>query len=256
VANPAPDVLNELSAKLGAGASYSFVGGADHGVSCLNYGDNTVAAAQSRTLSDAEIARTQQALAQARMLVNPTAGILGVATGKSSDHPGEGAVLIFIDENMAATVPATVEGVRTTVIPTNAHAVAVGSAPATPLEAASTQTMTGIALSQAVAIKQKLAHNLMLQSPAFFGVGVGQSLDNLKEAALVIYVDKKRVPAQLPATMNGLRTRYVLMDRLHVTKSYAAPVQSKLHCVPRPAASAPVSFDPLRLTKPNPLDLN
>ncbi len=256
VANPAPDVLNELTTRLGAGASYSFVGTADHGVSCLNYGDNTVAAAQNRTLNDAEIARTQQALAQARTLVNPSTGILGVATGKSSDHPGEGSVLIYVDENTAATVPATVEGVRTLVIPTNARAVAAGSAPLTPLEAASAQTLPGAALSQAVAIKQRLAHGLMLQNPAFFGVGVGQSLDNLKEAALVIYVDRKKIPSQLPATINGLRTRYVLMDRLHVTKSYAAPVQSRLHCVPRPAAGAPGNFDPLSMTKPKSLNLN
>jgi len=63
---------------------------------------------------------------------------------------------------MAATAPAAVEGVRTLVIPTNAHAVDVGSAPLTPLEAnlASAQTLPAAVLSQAVAVKQKLAHNL------------------------------------------------------------------------------------------------
>jgi hypothetical protein len=258
IANPAPDVLTELSVQLGAGASYSFVGTTDHGVSCLNYGDSTVAAAQARVLSDAEITRSQQALAQARLLVNPSAGVLGVATGKSSDHPGEGAILVYIDENTAPAVPATVEGVRTMVIPTSAHAVAVGSAPQTPFDttSASSQNLSAAALSQAVAIKQRTAHNLMQQNPAFFGIGVGQSLDNPKESALVIYVDRKKIPAQLPAVLNGLRTRYVLMDRLHVTKSYAAPIQSKLHCVPHPAASRPPEFDPLSLNRPEPLPLN
>ena len=258
IANPAPDVLTELSAQLGAGASYSFVGTADHGVSCLNYGDSTVALAQARTLSDAEISRAQQALAQARLLVNPSAGILGVATGKSSDHPGEGAILVYVDENAAAIVPPTIEGVRTLVIPTNAHAVAVGSAPQTPFEtsSASTQNLPAAVLSQAIAVKQRTAHNLMLQNPAFFGVGVGQSLDNPKEAALVIYVDRKKVPAQLPAIVNGLRTRYVLMDRLHVTRSYASPIQSKLHCVPHKAAAGTKPFDPLSLTGPQALKLN
>jgi hypothetical protein len=258
VANPAPEVLNELSTKLGTAATYTFVGTADHGVSCLNYGDSTVTAAQARSLSDAEIARTQQALAQARTLLNPTAGILGVATGKSSDHPGEGAILIYVDENSAASAPATVDGVRTEVIPTNAHEVAIGSAPLTPLEAnlASPQPLPAAALNQAVAVKQKLAHSLIQQNPAYFGVGVGQSLDNPKEAALVIYVDRKNVPAQLPATINGLRTRYVLMDRLHVTKSFAQPIQSTLHCMPRPSVGKPASFDPLSLAKPKALNLN
>ena len=257
VANPAPDVLHELDTELGTAATYTFVGTADHGVSCLNYGDSTVAMAQGRSLSDAEIARTQQALAQARTLVNPAAGILGVATGKSSDHPGEGAILIYVDENIPATAPETIDGVRTLAIPTNAHAVAVGSAPQTPLEASAlegnsalAEAMPAAALNQAFAVKQKLAHGLMQQNPAFFGVGVGQSLDDPKQPALVIYVDRKKVPAQLPATVGGLRTRYILMDRMHVTKSYATPIQSKLHCMPRPATGNPTTFDPLNLTRP------
>jgi hypothetical protein len=259
VANPATDVLSELGAQAGTGTSYSFVGTADHGVSCLNYGDNTVAAAQAHTLSDAEITRTQQALAAARMLVNPAAGILGVATGKSSDNPGEGAVIIYVDENMAATVPAMVDGVRTVVIPTNAHAVALGSAPLTPHEAGSTvaQTLPADVLRQAVAVKQQVARNLMRQDPAFFGIGVGQSLDDPKEAALVIYVDRKKIPDQPAATVDGLRTRYVVMDRLHVTRSYATPVQSQTHCMPHAGVSSPEDSDPtINLFSTKPLNLD
>ncbi len=46
VASPASDVLSELAAQTGNGVTYSFVGGADHAVSCLNYGAETVAQAQ------------------------------------------------------------------------------------------------------------------------------------------------------------------------------------------------------------------
>jgi len=60
-----------------------------------------------------------------------------VATGKSSDHPGEGAVLIYVDESMSVNAPATVDGVRTVLIPTNARAVQIGSAPQTALESGS-----------------------------------------------------------------------------------------------------------------------
>jgi len=246
VANPAPDVLVELSAQLGG--AYTFVGASDHAVSCLNYGDNTVAAAQGRTLSEAETARAQAALAQARMMVNPSAGILGVAIGKSSDHPGEAAVILYTDENMTVNVPTTVDGVRTVVIPSTARAVAYGSAPQTPLET-SVPSLNSAVLGPADATKNQLAANLMRQTPAFFGVGVGQSLDNPKEAALVVYVDRKRVPAQLPAVLNGLRVRYVVMDRLHVTRSYAAPAQSRLHCMPHKAAQKSASswLDGLKL---------
>jgi hypothetical protein len=231
VASPAAEVLSELSAQVGSGAGYSFVGGADHEVSCLNYGDNAVAAAQSRSLSGAEIALTQHALALARTLVNPSAGILGVATGKSSDAPGQGAIILYVDENMPPSTPFAIGGVRTIVIPTTAHAVAYGSAPQT---APISSPLSAAVVGSAVALKQQVARSLMKQNPAFFGVGAGQSLDNPREAALVIYVDRKLLPAQLPQSVAGLRTRYVVMDRLHVTRSYAAAGLSGRHCSAHP----------------------
>jgi hypothetical protein len=249
VASPAADVLAELSAQLGG--SYTFVGAADHTVSCLSYGDNTIPSAQARTLSDAETTRAQQALGQARMLVNSAAGILGVSTGKSSDHPGEAAVILYTDESRTVNAPSALDGVRTVVIPTTAHAVAYGSAPQTPIEAGAV-SLTPSVFAQAVAIKDQAAPSLMRQNPAFFGVGVGQSLDNPREAALVIYVDRNRLPAQLPATVGGLRTRFVVMDRLHVTRSYEAEAQSSLHCM----AHKPAHIDLLDAARPRSLKLN
>jgi hypothetical protein len=253
VANPAPDVLAELSAQIGG--SFTFVGAADHAVSCLNYGDNTIAAAQGRALSDAENTRAQQALGQARMLVSSSAGILGVATGKSIDHAGEAAVILYTDESRTVSVPSMVDGVRTLVVPTSAHAVTWGSAPQTPFEA-SAVSLPAAALAQAMAVKNQVAPGLMRQNPAFFGVGVGQSLDNPREAALVVYVDRNRLPAQLPATVDGLRIRYVVMERLHVTRSYAAPAPSRLHCMAHKPAGQPTHFDLLGLFKPRNLKLN
>jgi hypothetical protein len=254
VANPAYDVLNELSAQVGGGTSYTFVGTADHAVSCLSYGNNTIASAQGRTLSYAETARAQQALAQARMLVSSSAGILGVAAGKSSDHPGEAAVILYTDENRTVNIPATVDGVRTLAVPTTARSVAWGSAPQVPLETGAV-SLSSSALAQAVAVKNQVAASLMRKNPAFFGVGVGQSLDNPKEAVLVIYVNRNRLPAQLPATVDGVRTRYVVMDRLHVTRSYATPAKPRLHCMPHTPSGQPELLDPLSLLRPRSLKL-
>jgi len=237
VANPVGDVLSELSTQVGGGTSYSFVGTTDHAVSCLNYGNSTVTSAQARTLTNAEATRAQNALGQARMLVNPTAGILGVAAGKSSDRPGEAAVILYVDQNMSVNAPPTVHGVRTIVIPTTARAVALGSAPQSVLEAIAVPALAAAILNQALTAKQQNAHSLMEQNPAFFGVGVGQSLDNPKEVALVIYVDRRMVPSLLPPTMNGLRVRYVVMDRLHVTRSYAAQVERRSRCMAKPAGN-------------------
>lgn len=237
VANPATDVLAELGAQGGNGTAYTYVGTADHPVSCLAYGNDTVSAAQNLALSNTEIARARQALVVAHALVRPSAGILDVSMGKSSDHPGEAAVIVYVDQNMQATVPPTINGVRTLVIPTSAHAVAVGIAPMANSVAAAPALAASV-LSQAIHTKQQVARNLMQQNPAFFGVGVGQSLDNPHDAALVIYVDRRHVPAQLPQIINGLRTRYIIMSRLHVTRSYLAPFAPAQHCVPHTAKRA------------------
>jgi hypothetical protein len=82
----------------------------------------------------------------------------------------------------------------------------------------------------------------MKEHSAFFGVGVGQSLDNPREAALVIYVDRKAAPAEMPATFNGVRARYILMDRMHVTRSYATPIHPRVHCMAKPKAGSESSF--------------
>jgi hypothetical protein len=233
VANPAPTVLTELGTQ--EDTTYTFVGTTDHPVSCLNYGAASATAAQGTTLSGPQLELAQQAVGQARMLINPTMGILGVATGKSSDHAGEAAVIFYIDASMNVSVPQTVSGMRTEVIPTTAQAVAAGTAPQSAVRSGAPAPLASAVFNQAVAAKEQVAQSLMQQNPAYFGVGVGQSLDNPQEASLVIYVDRRQVPAALPPIVNGLRARYVIMDRFHVTRSYLqGPVRSTGHCMAHP----------------------
>ncbi len=258
IANPVSAVLSELGTQ--EGTSYTFVGTTDHPVSCLNYGNATATAAQATTLTDAQSSLAQQALTQARMLVNPSAGILGVATGKSSDHAGEATVILYVDQNMNVTAPQMINGVRTEVIPTTAQAVAAGAVPQAAVSVTGTEpsalpSLSSTVLNQAIAAKEQVAQSLMKQNPAFFGIGVGQSLDNPREAAMVIYVDRTQVPATLPATINGLRTRYVIMNRLHVTRSYLGGlIRQQSHCMARPRAGQTNSPD--LLGKPRLRDLN
>ena len=245
VANPAPAILAELGAQ--QGTNYAFVGTTDHPVSCLNYGNATATAAQAIALTGAQTALAQQALTQARMLINPSAGILGAAVGKSSDHAGKAAVIFYVDQSMSVTVPQTVDGVRTEVIPTTVQAVAAGAVPQSAVESNAPLSLASNVLNQAIAAKEQIAQSLMRQNPAFFGVGVGQSFDNPREAALVIYVDRRQVPASLPATIDGLRTRYIIMDRLHVTRSYlTGPIRRQSHCMAHPVMRESNNFDPLR----------
>jgi hypothetical protein len=238
VATPAPTVLAALGAR--QGSAFTFVGAADHQVSCLSYGASASAAAQARTLIGAQIAQLTKALAQARTIVNSSRGIFGVAAGKSGDRPGEAAVIFYVDERLNTTLPQTIAGLRTEQIPTTARTVSSGAAPQSIAEAGVMPALSFAAFNQAVAIKRQAARELLRQNRAFFGIGVGQSFDNPREAALVVYVDRKQIPAKLPATIAGLRTRYIFMDRLHVTRSYLQlPVRQTDRC----AASA--QTDPL-----------
>jgi len=245
IASPAPDVLNQLAGLMPGDSNLSYVGTTDHGVSCLSYGDSTAATAQAMALSDAENARLQQALAAGRALVNPSAGILGIAPGKSTDEPGTAALIVYIDQATSPAVAASVDGVRTIVVPTTAHAVSTGSAPAVAASASAT-ALTQAAIVQAVTVKRQLAHRLMQQNPSYFGIGVGQSLDDPRQAALVIYVDREQMPARLPSTMGSLRTRYVVMNRLHVTRSYAAAFPAIHHCMPHATAGSTEGDDLFR----------
>jgi hypothetical protein len=147
--------------------------------------------------------------------------------------------------------------VRTVVIPTTAAAVATGSAPLTPFAAGAPPALPSAALSHAVAIKQGMVQNLMQQNPAYFGVGVGQSYDDPAQPALVIYVDRTEVPRTLPATIGGLRTRYIIMSRLHVTRSYASPVPTHSHCMLQSARPAtPADLGLRSILAPRPLSLH
>ncbi|MGH9562391.1 MAG: hypothetical protein ACRD3S_13140, partial [Terracidiphilus sp.] len=103
VANPAPSVLAELGQQ--EGTNYTFVGTSDHPVSCLNYGAATAtvgaSAAQANVLAAGQSERARDAVVQARLMTNPTLGILSVATGKSSDHPGEASVIFYVDQGLS-----------------------------------------------------------------------------------------------------------------------------------------------------------
>jgi hypothetical protein len=243
IANPVSTVLSELGTQ--QGTTFTFVGAADHPVSCLNYGAGTATAAQAGTLTSAQTSLAQHALAQARMLVNPSTGILGADVGKSSDRAGDPAVILYVDQNTSVAAPQTINGVRTEVIPTTEQTVAASTAPHFPLESGASHRLASDVLTEAISAKQQVEQSLMKQNPAFFGIGVGQSFDNPDEAALVIYVDRKQIPASLPATINGLRTRYIIMDRLHVTRSYlTGAVHQQGHCMSHPDANQ--SFDLLK----------
>ncbi|WP_263356917.1 S1 family peptidase [Acidicapsa ligni] len=230
IANPVSDVLGALNSQVPGVAgqtSYSFVGGPDHPVSCLSYSsqklsDDTSSSvtASYAKLGSIELERVEAALPLAQQLAQqsqgPSTGIVRVGPAASKDHPEEGAVAFYVEPGYVGTPPATIGGLPTLVIPNEA--------------AAATPQPHAASLAQVLAVKQRNAATLLKSNPAIFGVGVGQSLDNPGDAAIVLFVDRKKVSSALPESVEGQRVRVILMDRLHVTRSHGTPSQSSGSC--------------------------
>jgi hypothetical protein len=264
VANPIGDVLQELSRQ--AGTPLAIAGTATpHSVSCIQYDSAPYNTAQDATGAHAHaaglaaapaVSAAAMALAahieetSAASLVNPEAGILSTAVGRSLDAPGAPAIVVYTDHSYAdqpaasradasvpansasapsvsgttvpAPVPATIDGVRTQIIVTDAASLARGTQPTTPAVESGLH-LSATTLAGAAAIERQYAPQLM-SDPAIFGVGVAQSFDDPTAPALLVLVDLDRTPKAMPATIAGLRVRYMRLHRFHTTQSkYASP---------------------------------
>jgi hypothetical protein len=238
VANPIQDVLTELGQKSQAeGQEFQIAGGAPHPITCSNYDEHTPPA--TRSVSPLLMAAAKSAAESATaLLLRPDNGILGAATGKSLDSPGEAAVIVYVDRNKpGVTVPKVINGIRTLVIPTDASSMGAGVEPTTLAQVEGIHLPAEV-LRAAAAVQRQFAPQLMAD-PAFFGVGVTQSYDNPAEAALLVLVDLTKTPRSMPDVVGGLRLRYLRVNRLHVTRSKLAPVGQAPRCE-LPAANPPL----------------
>jgi hypothetical protein len=217
VVNPIGDVLRELGTE--TGSSLSVVGtNTPHSVACLRY--DPAVPESAPYVGPAALVRAQTIAERGADTLRGTglggAGILGTAAGRSLDSPGDAAVTVYVD-HAAASVPATIGGLRTQVVVTDAGSVARGTAPAMPALEAGIH-LSSAALAGATVAERSVAPELMTD-PAIFGVGVTQSRDNPAEPALLVLVDIGRSPAAMPATLGGLRVVYMRMHRFHTTLS-------------------------------------
>lgn len=212
VANPIGDVLKELGSQVGS--SLSLVGTDDaHPIACLRY-DPAVPTTAPFVGTNA-LAHAQTIAEQAADTLHGN-GLLGTAAGKSFDSPGDPAVIVYVD-HATASVPQTLDGLRTQVIVTDPDKIARGDAPTTPALEPGLH-LTVAQLAQAKAVEEQVAPGLM-SDPAIFGVGVTQSQDNPAEAALLVLVDLSKNPQSMPAAIDGFRVRYLRLHRFHTTLS-------------------------------------
>jgi hypothetical protein len=229
IANPISDVLTELGNQ--TGSKLSIVGSKTaHPVTCLNYDNDVESAATLPELSHAaEMLAKDAAQNAAAELVNREKGVLGVVAGKSVDSPGDAAVIVYVDKTRPNTiVPQTIGGARTVVVHTDSQSVASGTAPRFPSTQSGIQLPASV-LNNARVVERQYAAQLF-SDPAIFGVGVAQSRDNPQEAALLVLVDMNKSARTMPATLGGLRVRYMQLHRFHVTKSKYAGARVVSSC--------------------------
>ncbi len=213
VGNTVSDVL---AAFPGAGnATPTFVGGAAHQV----IGCTLPTQPQSATAPQAQVATE---ILQAAGMVRDTNGpglignnaIYAVGVGPSYDHPGQAAIVLFVNSaNAPAAVPQTVQGVGTRVVAGEGWKYrGVLSSQET------TEMLQGAAAPQIVYTlrtgemeRAKVVHAAhaaeLLKNPSVVGVGITSSVDSPGEAALLIYVKKGTAQESFPVQIDGLRTR-------------------------------------------------
>lgn len=216
--NPIHDVLAELGSALGR--QLEIVGTrTPHSVACINY--NPAGRTEARVIPQLWHERVQAAIASSayKHFVRglPAGTILGTAAGASLDDSEYPALIIYVDHDHAAMpVPAIIDGLRTQVITTTANALTQGDAPRQPEEPAEIH-LPAQALAHAENVVAAHAERL-IRDPAILGVGVTQSLDRPTEAAVLILIDLRKIPREMPVTIDGLRVRYMRLQRFHVTR--------------------------------------
>ncbi len=194
IGNPIAQVLNHL-ADPNTGAVPVIVGGGQHSIACPAGSVGAIAANVTTAVPEAEKARAANVSMRNATRLMRNLAVSGVAVGTSEDSPGEAAILVTINsarlEGKLArdVVPATIDGVRTRIVPGTSSALAEAE------------------IRRGSAVKARVARGLM-RNPAVFAVGVGASNDSPGEAALVVVVDKNTTYTP-PAVIEGVRTKVV-----------------------------------------------
>ncbi|HTZ31872.1 MAG TPA: hypothetical protein VMH31_05415 [Methylomirabilota bacterium] len=214
VGNPVADVLTALAD--GHGNQPTFVGSASthRVIGCsLASGAATTEAQSAMAVSAESLARARRAqdLHAPELLANPF--IQAISIGESLDHPGEAAVLLFVNsKQIPASLPSELEGVATRIVATGdpgPHGVVEESVAAK--VAPVTSAFSVNALSKEELARAKTVHgsnvNALMKQPGIQGVGITSSANAPGEAALVIFAVRGVDRNPIPASIDGLRTR-------------------------------------------------
>jgi len=213
VGNPITDVLPDF---VGAGnATPTIVGGAAHQVIGCTVPALKAVTTAPQVMAVAESIQQANAvrdLHAPQLLAIPP--IKAVAVGESFDHPGKAAILLFVSSGESlANVPKTIDGVRTRLIEGNdwLHQGLLSSEESAELLSTVARPQIVYPLQPGEYLRAKTVHTAhvaeLLKQAGVLGVGITSSVDAPGEAALLIYLLRGVSQDNIPAEIDGLRTR-------------------------------------------------
>jgi hypothetical protein len=212
VGNPVGDVLTAFAGNSG---TPTFVGGSTHPVLGCSLTLTPAVAKAPKAQVAADVIRSASLvrdLHAPELLANVAVDAVGI--GQSYDHPGQAAILLFVNSRGSlAGLPRSIDGVSTRVIQgeswplrgllTSQESAALLANVAEPLVV---YTLRAGELERAKTA-QKAHQAEYLSQPEVLGVGISSSVDAPGEAALLIYVKHGASLGAIPAVIDGLRTR-------------------------------------------------
>ncbi len=208
-ANPVSDVLAAIGNPV-------FVGSATtHTVAGCS-----LPAPQAAAIIGQAVTISPEALLQATAVRNihatellSTAGVQAVGVNSSSDDPSAVAIELFVTKDATlGSLPAQIDGLRTKIVKvgTGTARGVLSLAESSTLES-SAATSAGTTLSDTEVGRARAVHSahvdVLMNLAGVQGVGISSSTDNPAEAALMIYLIRGVPHAEIPAVIDGVRTR-------------------------------------------------
>lgn len=218
VGNPVSDVLNAF--KDSSGNMPTFVGSSTtHAVAACSIPGPLAAIAAQRAMQqitpsaeDIRRAVLTRDLYAPALMAHPQVQALGV--GASLDHPGKPAILFFVTKGQPLTgLSAQVDEIRTRVIEGDLFAQrgVLTAEQSAALEQSAAPPQFVYPISDAEFARAKAIHaahvDEWMKQPGVQGVGISSSADSPGEAALMIFLIRGVPHPEIPATIDGLRTR-------------------------------------------------
>jgi hypothetical protein len=173
-----------------------------HAISCAP--TTTAQSTQVGAASAVVSAQKQQAAFAVRNrhaseMMTAEPAIRSVKVDASADAIGESALLIELSAVPKTRIPPVIEGVRTRLVYSGI------SAPA----------MSGEEFTRGLAAKD--VHRAEFMAPGFQGIGIGRSDDAPGESTIVIFTIKGTQHAQIPAVIDGVRTKVIEGEQFRST---------------------------------------